>query len=122
MPDLAAIQNEYAAFGVQVVGASADQLADRTKVLEFIKQTKINFPVWVGATTDDMKRFGVGPGLPATVVIGRDGKIAALHYKVIQQAQLKKEIDKLLGANSSALAREIAASKTNQSNVSLVPS
>jgi thiol-disulfide isomerase/thioredoxin len=46
MPDLAAIQNEYAAFGVQVVGASADQLADRAKVLEFIKQTKINFPVW----------------------------------------------------------------------------
>lgn len=122
MPDLAAIQNEYAAFGVQVVGASADQLADRAKVLEFIKQTKINFPVWVGATTDDMKRFGVGPGLPATVVIGRDGKIVALHYKVIQQAQLKKEIDKLLGANSVALAREIAASKTKASNVSLVPS
>ena len=122
MPDLAAIQNEYAAFGVQVVGASADQLADRAKVIEFIKQTKINFPVLVGATTDDMKRFGVGPGLPATVVIGRDGRVAALHYKVIQQAQLKKEIDKLLGANSVALAREIAASQTKASNVSLVPS
>ena len=122
MPDLAAIQNEYAAFGVQVVGASADQLADRAKVLEFIKQTKINFPVWMGATTEDMKRFGVGPGLPATVVIGRDGLIAALHYKVIQQAQLKKEIDKLLAANSVALEREIAASKTKASNVSLVPS
>jgi len=122
MPDLAAIQNEYAAFGVQVVGASADQLADRAKVLEFIKQTKINFPVWMGATTEDMKRFGVGPGLPATVVIGRDGLVAALHYKVIQQAQLKKEIDKLLAANSVALAREIAASQTKASNVSLVPS
>lgn len=122
MPDLAAIQNEYAAFGVQVVGASADQLADRAKVLEFIKQTKINFPVWVGATTEDMKRFGVGPGLPATVVIGRDGRVVALHYKVIQQAQLKKEIDKLLGANSVALAREIAASHMKASNVSLVPS
>jgi hypothetical protein len=44
-------------------------------------------------------------------VIGRDGRVAALHYKVIQQAQLKKEIDKLLAANSVALAREIAASK-----------
>jgi hypothetical protein len=69
-----------------------------------------------------MKRFGVGPGLPATVVIGRDGRVAALHYKVIQPAQLKKEIDKLLGANSVALAREIAASKTKPSSVSLVPS
>lgn len=122
MPDLAAIQNEYAAFGVQVVGAAADQIADRAKVLDFIKQSKINFPVWLGATTEDMRRFGVGPGLPATVIIGRDGKIAVLHYKVIQQAQLKKEIDRLLGADSVAIARAIAASKAKSPGVSLVPS
>jgi len=122
MPDLAAIQNEYAAFGVQVVGASADQIADRAKVLQFIKQTKINFPVWLGATTEDMKRFGVGPGLPATVVIGRDGKIAVLHYKVIQQAQLRKEIDKLLASDSASIARQLAAAKTKPTSVSLVPS
>jgi len=54
MPDLAAIQNEYAALGVQVIGASADEAEDRAKVLQFIKETKINFPVWMGATTADM--------------------------------------------------------------------
>lgn len=118
MPDLAAIQNEYAAFGVQVIGASADQLADRAKVTEFIKQTKINFPVWLGATTEDMRRFGVGPGLPATVIIGRDGKIAALYPGVIKQADLKKEIDRLLGAGAVAIARE----KPAPQDVSLVPS
>lgn len=122
MPDLAAIQNEYAAFGVQVVGAAADEMADRAKVLEFIKQTKINFPVWLGATTDEMKRFGVGPGLPATVVIGRDGRVVALHYKAIQQAQLKKEIDKLLAGDSLSIAREVATPKTTSANVSRVPS
>jgi thiol-disulfide isomerase/thioredoxin len=124
MPDLAAIQNEYAAFGVQVVGASADQFSDRAKVVEFIRQTKINFPVWLGATTADMARFGVGPGLPATVVMGRDGKIVILHYKVIQQAQLKKEIDRLLSADSATVSRELAAAKKKPSstNVSLVPS
>jgi len=122
MPDLAAIQNEYAAFGIQIVGASADQVVDRAKVLEFIKQTKINFPVWLGATTDDMKRFGVGPGLPATIVIGRDGRIAALHYKVIQQAQLKKEIDKLLAGDSVSIAGVAATPKITSGNVSLVPS
>jgi thiol-disulfide isomerase/thioredoxin len=122
MPDLAAIQNEYAAFGVQVVGASADQIIDRAKVLQFIKQTRINFPVWLGATTEDMQRFGVGPGLPATIIIGRDGRVAVLHYKVIQQAQIKKEIDQLLGADSVAIAREIAAAKATSPGVSLVPS
>lgn len=122
MPDLAAVQNEYASFGVQVVGAAADQMGDRAKVVQFIKQAKLNFPIWLGVTTADMQRFGVGPGLPATVVIGRDGRIAALHYKIIQQAQLKKEIDRLLGANSVDLAREVAQAKTEASNLSLVPS
>jgi thiol-disulfide isomerase/thioredoxin len=122
MPDLAAIQNTYAAFGVQVVGASADQIADRAKVVEFIKQTKINFPIWLGATTADMQRFGVGPGLPATVVIGRDGKVSVLHYKTISQAQLKKDIDRLLAGDSAGIEREIAATKNNPETVSLVPS
>src|SRR5687767_540411 len=74
MPDLAAIQNEYAALGVQVVGASADEMEDRAKVLQFIKETKINFPVWIGATPADMMRFGVGTALPGTIVIGKDGR------------------------------------------------
>ncbi|MCA1629684.1 MAG: TlpA family protein disulfide reductase [Acidobacteria bacterium] len=52
MPDLAAIQNDYAAQGVQVVGASSDEAEDRAKVLQFIKETKINFPVWLGATEE----------------------------------------------------------------------
>ena len=51
MPDLAAIQNEYAALGVQVIGASTDEAEDRAKVLQFVKETKINFPIWMGATT-----------------------------------------------------------------------
>ena len=121
MPDLAAIQNEYAALGVQVIGAAADQLSDRARVLQFIKQAKINFPVWLGATTVEMGRFGVGPGLPATVVIGRDGRIAALHYKTIQQAQLKKEIDKLLGADVANITPAEKSGSAPQS-VSLVPS
>ena len=122
MPDLAAIQNAYAAFGVQVVGASADQITDRAKVIDFIKQMKINFPIWLGATTADLQRFGVGPGLPATVVIGRDGKISVLHYKTINQAQLKKDIDRLLAGDSAAIEREVAVNKNQRATVSLVPS
>jgi thiol-disulfide isomerase/thioredoxin len=119
MPDLSAIQNAYAAFGVQVIGASADQLSDRAKVVQFIREARINFPVWLGATTADMQRFGVGPGLPATVIIGRDGKVAAVHRSVIQQAELKRELDRLLGGDSST-AEKMAKSTTRE--VSLVPS
>src|SRR4030095_12081604 len=86
MPDLAAIQNQYAALGVQVVGASAETLADQKVVRKFITHLKINCPVWLGATTEDMALFGLGPALPGTAIIGRDGKIVAVFRGVIKQA------------------------------------
>ena len=122
MPDLAAIQNEYAALGVQVVGASADALTDRQKVVTFIKETGINFPVWVGATTEEMKRFGLGPALPGTVVIGRDGKLLAVKNGVITRDYLKKQIETLLASDAKAVKEEIASSRPSKVAASSVPS
>ena len=122
MPDLAAIQNEYAALGVQVVGAGADTLADRSKVLQFVKETQINFPIWLGATTEDMKRFGLGPGLPGTAIIGRDGNIVALRPAMITRSELKKQIDSLLAFDDRSIKGEIAAANRDPVEASLVPS
>ncbi len=106
MPDLAAIQNEYAALGVQVVGASTDEAGDRAKVLQFVKETKVNFPIWMGATTGDMIRFGLGAALPGTVVIGRDGSIARMISGIVNQADLKKQIDAMLATAEKTVAAE----------------
>ncbi|MGI8838006.1 MAG: TlpA family protein disulfide reductase [Pyrinomonadaceae bacterium] len=129
MPDLAAIQNEYAALGVQVIGASTDEAADRNKVLQFVKETKVNFPIWIGATTTDMIRFGLGAALPGTVVIGKDGRIAKVISGVVNQADLKKHIDAMLAAAEQTAANErneepkhVAAAKPKSSEVSSVPS
>ncbi|MDQ3173013.1 MAG: TlpA family protein disulfide reductase [Acidobacteriota bacterium] len=127
MPDLAAIQNDYAALGVQVIGASADDAADSTKVLQFVKETKINFPVWLGATTADMMRFGVGSALPGTVVIGKDGRVTKVISGVVNQADLKKQIESMLAStvmtgNSSKERGEVASAKNRPAEVSSVPS
>lgn len=128
MPDLAAIQNDYAALGVQVVGASTDEAQDRGKVLQFIKETRINFPVWMGATTADMIRFGLGGALPGTIVIGKDGRVAKVISGVVDQADLRKQIDALLASPVTALTEspnrtEKSAKKESRvSEVSSVPS
>jgi len=129
MPDLAAIQNEYAALGVQVVGASTDDADDRAKVLQFVRETKINFPIWTGATTADMMRFGLGAALPGTVIIGRDGRIAKVISGIVNQVDLKKQIDTMLATaektatNERKKEREQTASvKQKQSEASTVPS
>ena len=127
MPDLAAIQNEYAALGVQVIGASADDVTERDKVLQFVKETKINFPIWMGATTADMMRFGLGGALPGTVVIGRDGRVAKVISGVVNPADVKKQIDSMLASAETTAAkarkedREQIA-KQRRSEVSSVPS
>jgi thiol-disulfide isomerase/thioredoxin len=108
MPDLARIQNNYAALGVQVIGASADEPAARAKVMQFIKETKLNFPVWLGATTGDMERFGLAPVLPGTVIIGRDGRIAWHKSGVIKEADVKKKVDELLAQAAKEEAGEPA--------------
>jgi thiol-disulfide isomerase/thioredoxin len=123
MPDLAAIQNEYAALGVQVIGASADDAKERAKVLEFVKETKINFPVWMGATTADMIRFGLGTALPGTVIVGRDGRIAKVISGVVNQADLKKQIDSMLASAEQTRKNERNREQVaRQSEVSSVPS
>lgn len=129
MPDLAAIQNEYAAFGVQVIGASADEAEDRAKVLQFVKETRINFPIWMGATTVHMMRFGLGAALPGTVIIGRDGRIAKVISGIVNQAELKKQIDAMLATAEKTAAGErkkereqTASVKQKSSEASAVPS
>lgn len=118
MPDLAAIQNEYAALGVQVIGASTDEAGDRPKVLQFIKDTRVNFPIWMGATAADMMRFGLGEALPGTVVLDKDGKIVKAISGIINKEDIKKLIDSMLAAaESSAVKTETVAGNQKTKDV-----
>lgn len=122
MPDLAVIQNEFAPLGVQVIGVSTDDLADRSKVLQFVKETKVNFPIWVGGTTDHMVRFGLGAALPGTVIIDRNGKITKIISGVVDQAGLRKQIEALLAVASNNKPEPSAVAKERKPEVSAVPS
>ena len=121
MPDLSAIQNDYAALGVQVIGAAGDAAADSAKVLKFVRQYKLNFPIWVGASTDDMTRFGVGSVLPATVIIDQNGKIVWREIGIIKPVEVRKELDKLLLPKVTQAASQAKADKPKSKNSSLVP-
>jgi thiol-disulfide isomerase/thioredoxin len=97
MPLLASIQDRYATNGVQVIGASADQPKTQKEIPRFIGKLKINFPVWVGATTSHMQALGLGDALPATAIIDRDGKIVARIQGVLDKAELERLIEWLIG-------------------------
>jgi thiol-disulfide isomerase/thioredoxin len=121
MPDLSAIQNDYAALGVQVIGAAGDEAADGAKVLKFIREFKVNFPVWIGATTGDMQRFGLGTVLPATAIVDRDGRIVWREIGIVKPAELRKKLDSLLLPKVNEAAKVAKADKKEKTNSSLVP-
>jgi thiol-disulfide isomerase/thioredoxin len=115
MPDLTAIQNDYAALGVQVIGATADAEKDKAKVLKFVREVKINFPVWMNLTNAQMESFGVGKTLPATVIVNREGKIVWRTISKIDAKELRQELDKLLNEKVAK------TTKSKVDNTSLVP-
>ncbi len=101
MPLLVAFRQRYAARGVQVIGASADDESTQKKIPAFARRLKINFPIWVGATTADMQRLGLGEALPATAILDRDGQIAARILGPLERGDLESRVDWLLGDRNS---------------------
>jgi thiol-disulfide isomerase/thioredoxin len=119
MPDLAAIQNEFGALGVQVIGVNTDDAESRNKVVQFVRETKINFPIWLGGSTEIMNRFGLGGALPGTVLIGQDGRLKKVKSGVVDQAGLRKEIEAMLAV---PVAKTNVAVSERKAEVSAVPS
>ena len=96
MPLLAGVHRRYAARGVVVVGASADDESTRARVAPFIEQHKIDFPIWTGATTAHMLALDLGADLPATAVINRDGQLAGRIVGQLRRGELDQRLDALL--------------------------
>ena len=126
MPDLVRVQNDHGMLGVQVIGASADAADQAEAVLEFARSKKINFPIVLGANTDQMQSLGLGVVLPATVVLDRDGHVIERFDGVFERAALTAAIERALdGSEKHAHAEgdkhtHIAASSAVEG--SLVPS
>jgi len=90
IPDLIALQRDYADKGIVVIGIAID---DRQAVADYLNETKINYPVLMG--TDEGIAFARLLGnsvdaVPFTVIVGREGQII---YR--QPGEFSKE--KMLG-------------------------
>ncbi|MBI1761533.1 MAG: TlpA family protein disulfide reductase [Acidobacteria bacterium] len=78
IPHLIELANKYKGEGVEVIGlTNEDPTADVEKVREFSKQFKINYPIgWADQELAmSIMRLGGRPGIPQTLIIGRDGRV-----------------------------------------------
>jgi len=94
IPSLVELQDEYAD-DLVVLGLSVDDPAE--KLLPYAKEFKMNYPVLVGNGREDVQEaFGPLYGIPVTVIIGRDGRIALKHSGIATKEQFEREIKTLL--------------------------
>jgi cytochrome c biogenesis protein CcmG/thiol:disulfide interchange protein DsbE len=86
-------QNKYKDSGLAVIGVSMDD--DGWKVVKpFIEEKKMNYAVVLG-NADVAKLYKVD-AMPVTVLIDREGKIAASYEGVIDRAACEAKIQSLL--------------------------
>jgi thiol-disulfide isomerase/thioredoxin len=102
MPLLVDAEKEYGLRGVAFIGASLDDSKTKQKVPEFIGKYGVGFPVWLGATGDDLARLGMGEAVPATAFIDRDGRVLARVSGQIRGPELRERIEWLLGERAGA--------------------
>jgi thiol-disulfide isomerase/thioredoxin len=100
MPMLTRLQAEYAVRGVTVVGASTDDASTAGRVEPFLRRYRIDFPIWMGATTAEMQAFGLGTALPATAMLDAEGNIVGRIVGPLEEDDLRHRLEWLLGGRS----------------------
>ena len=94
IPSLVELQHQYAD-DLVVLGFSVDDTVDKMK--PYAAQYKINYPLLVGNGREDVQEaFGPLYGIPVSVIIDREGKIAKKHSGIATKAQFEREIKALL--------------------------
>jgi thiol-disulfide isomerase/thioredoxin len=97
-PELQALQNQYAASGLKVIGVSVDE-GDSAEVKTFVAEQKITYPIAV----DPEGRIATllqTTVLPTSLLIDRDGKIVWRQIGAIMpnDAKLKAAVEKAVAA------------------------
>jgi peroxiredoxin len=88
------LQTEYRD-DLVVLGFSVDDTPDKMK--PYAAEYKINYPLLVGNGREDVQdAYGPLWGIPVSVIIDREGKIAKKHSGIASKEQFEREIKLLL--------------------------
>lgn len=96
MPMLVKAANSYGDQNVAFVGASVDSAETVAKVGEFVKRLQIAYPIWVGATDEDMNRLQIGKEVPATLFVDAQGIVRARILGQMRPGEIEERVNWLL--------------------------
>jgi len=92
MPIFSRLQERFAAQGVQFVGIGMDETE---KMQAFVQKTPVSYPLLVGGTNPNGNPAFTLRGMPYTVVVDRDGKVAFSMYGGLKESELESVLRRL---------------------------
>jgi thiol-disulfide isomerase/thioredoxin len=95
IPDLVNWQGQYSRQGLQVIGVTYPP-TNRLAVRRFVRQFKMNYPVWRGSKAAKAL-FDPGETLPFSVVIDREGNVRTTIEGIMLPEEFDAKIRPLLG-------------------------
>lgn len=94
IPWFVEFESKYTGAGFTVLGVSMDEDSWKS-VRPYVKKERINYPVMIGNEAL-AGNFGDVESLPQTLLIDREGRIAAKHVGLTSKSDFEKEIAELL--------------------------
>jgi thiol-disulfide isomerase/thioredoxin len=82
MPLFVELQKEFGSRGVQFIGVFVDTKETQTQVAEFVKKYHIDFPIWLGGTSDQQASFQLATGIPATVPLFEEKVLTQSNFTI----------------------------------------
>ena len=99
MPLLVEMEKQYGS-RVAFIGASLDDSKTKAKIPAFVAEHKVVFPIWYGATADDLDKLKLGNAAPATAFLDAEGRIVARILGQVRSEEVKERLDWLTGDRS----------------------
>ena len=93
MPWFVEFESRYRNSGLAIIGVSMDD-EGWAIVSSYLEGRPVTYPIVLG-DHDVADRFGLA-SLPVTLLIDRNGKVAAKHFGLVDKADVENEIRKLL--------------------------
>lgn len=96
IPSFVRLQQKYGANGVRFLGIGIDA---PDKIAAFARQTPVNYPLLIGAIDTVNLTTALGnsaQGLPFTIVLDRQGRVAATRMGIFPEAALDAQLARLL--------------------------
>jgi thiol-disulfide isomerase/thioredoxin len=100
MPMMVEAEKTWGPKGVVFIGASLDDSKTKKNIPGFLKEFGITFPIWTGATSDDLAKLHLGEAVPDTAFVDTDGVIFARVMGEIHRPELDERLQWVTGGNA----------------------